>query len=130
MASRALVFRVCGLCQKWKQPAAYCFSPGGTRAEIFEQFLKEVLGACYNAGLQVVVTICNVVANSVKALKLLGVSEMEPTTLQVSQQRNSAVCDPPHLLKCIWKLFHKNDAQLKSELWTFSFLLSLSRSTF
>jgi hypothetical protein len=42
------------------------------------QFSKEVLDACQNAGLQVVATVCDMGANNVEALKLLGVSKMEP----------------------------------------------------
>jgi hypothetical protein len=41
------------------------------------QFLKVVLDTCQNAGLHVVATVCDVGTNNVKALKLLGVSEME-----------------------------------------------------
>ena len=41
----------------------------------------EVLDACHNAELEVVATVCDMGANSVKALKQLGVSE--DTFLQV-----------------------------------------------
>jgi len=38
----------------------------------------EVRDACHNAGLEVVATACDTGANSVKALKQLGVSEKTP----------------------------------------------------
>jgi hypothetical protein len=41
-------------------------------------FLMEVLNACYSAGAEVVATVCDMGANSVKALKQLGVSEDAP----------------------------------------------------
>jgi len=40
----ALLFIVRGLHRKWKQPVAYYLSRGSTNAEMFVQFLNEVLG--------------------------------------------------------------------------------------
>jgi hypothetical protein len=39
-----------------------------TKAEVFVQYSNEVLGACQNAGLKVVATVCDMGANNVKAL--------------------------------------------------------------
>jgi len=48
-----------GLHQKWKKPFAYYFICGSTKADLLVKFLKEVLGACKNSGLQVVATVCD-----------------------------------------------------------------------
>ena len=42
------------------------------------QLLMEVLGACQNVGLRVVATVCDMGTNSVKAMKLLGSTRIEP----------------------------------------------------
>jgi len=41
-------------------------------------FVNEVLGACQNAGLHVVATICDMDAKGVKALKLLAANRQKP----------------------------------------------------
>jgi hypothetical protein len=68
-ANHALLFMVRGLHRKWKQPVAYYFIHGST---------KEVLGACQNAGLHVVATVCDMGANKVKALRQLGATRLKP----------------------------------------------------
>jgi hypothetical protein len=103
-----------GLRQKWKQPVAHYFSRGSTKAEVIVQFLKEVLDACRNAGLQVVATACDMGTNNVKALKLLGLSETK-AFFKFRNKEIAKVFDPPHLLKCTRNLFRRYDVQLKSE---------------
>jgi hypothetical protein len=71
-ANHALLFMVRGLHRKWKQLVAYYFKCGSTKVNLLVRFLKEVLGACQNAGLHVVATVCDMGANNVKALQLLG----------------------------------------------------------
>jgi hypothetical protein len=72
-------------------------------------FLKEVLGACFNAGLHVVATVCDMGANNVSALKKgLCVSEETPF-FKFGDQEIAVVFDPPHLLKCTRNLFLKHD---------------------
>jgi len=51
------------------------------------QFLKEVLDAFQNVGLHVVATVCDMVTNNVKAMKLL-VSTGGGTILPVSKSSN------------------------------------------
>jgi len=72
IANHALLFMVRGLHRKWKQPVAYYFIHGSTNAGLLMKFLKEVLGACQNAGLHVVATVCDIGANSVSASQMLG----------------------------------------------------------
>jgi hypothetical protein len=74
-ANHAPVFMVHGLRRKWKQPVAYYFSRESTKAEMIVQLLSVVLVAYQNAGLQVVATVCDMGANNVKALKLLGATK-------------------------------------------------------
>jgi len=45
IANHALLFMVRGLHRKWKQPVAYYFIRGSTKANLLERLLKEVLGA-------------------------------------------------------------------------------------
>jgi len=71
-----------GLCKKWKQPLDFYLIHGSTKGEIPVNFLIQVLDDCHNAGL-VVVAVCDVGADIVKALKPLGASEKN-TFLQIS----------------------------------------------
>jgi hypothetical protein len=66
--------------------------------------MKEILGACQNAGLHVVATVCDMGTNNVKAMKLLGSTRSE-TLFQFQNQAIATVYDPPHLLKCTCNLF-------------------------
>jgi hypothetical protein len=81
---------------KWKQPVAYYFTRGNTNAEENFQYLIEVLGMCLNAGLKVIVTICNIRDNNVKALKLFGFTKRKQFFI-FHNQEIAIVHDPPHL---------------------------------
>jgi hypothetical protein len=78
IANCALVYMLSGLHKKWKQPVAFYLICRSTKSEMVVNFLMEVLDACYNAGLVIVSTMCDMVANNVKALKQLNVSERKP----------------------------------------------------
>jgi len=114
IANHALLFMVCALHQKWKQPVAYYLSRGSAKAEMLVQFLKEVLDACQNVALHVVATVCDMGTNSVKAMKLLGLTGVEPF-FQFQNQTIATIYDLPHLLKCACNLFLKYDVQFESE---------------
>ena len=114
IANHALVFMVRGLHRKWKQPVAYYFIAGSTNADLLK-FLEEVLGACQNAGLHIVATVCDMNANNIKALQLLGATRQKPL-FKFQDQEIVTLCDTPHLLKCTRNLFYKYDVQLQSEL--------------
>jgi len=114
IANHALLFMVRGLHRKWKQPVAYYFIRGSTKANLLVRFLNEVLGACQNAGIQVVATVCDMAANNVKALKLLGATRRKPF-FKFQDREMVTVYDPPHLLKCTRNLFLKYDVQFESE---------------
>ena len=112
-ANHALVFMVRVLHRKWKQPVAY-YIRGSTKAGLLMKFL-EVLGACQNAGLHVVATVCDMGANNVSALQMLGATRKKPF-FEFQNQEIVTVYDPPHLLLCTRNLFRKYDVQFKSEL--------------
>ena len=116
IANHALVFMLRGLRRRCKQPVAYYLVHGSTKGEMLVNFLKEVLDACRDAGLEVVATVCDMAANNVKALKLLGVSEETPF-FRFRDQEIAAIFDPPHLLKCTRNLFLKhNVANVECEI--------------
>jgi hypothetical protein len=114
IANHALLFMVRGLHRKWKQPVAYYFIRGSTKANLLERFLKEVLGACQDAGLRVVATVRDMGANNVKALRLLGATRRKPF-FTFQNQEIVTMYDPPHLLKCTRNLFLKYDVQFESQ---------------
>jgi len=115
IANHALVFMVRGLHRKWKQPVAYYFIRGSTNAGLLRKFLEDVLGACQNAGLRVVATVCDMGANNVRALQDMGATRWKPF-FEFQNQEIVTVYDPPHLLKCTRNLFRKYDVQFQSEL--------------
>jgi hypothetical protein len=51
---------------------------GSTKADDSVQYLNEVLDACQNAGPKVIAALCDMGANSVKALKLLDDTTRKP----------------------------------------------------
>ena len=107
-ANHALVFMLRGLRKKWKQPVAYYLIHGSTNGPLLATFLKDVLDACHDAGVEVVATVCDMAANNVSALNKLGVTEMSPFFTH-KHQEIAAIFDPPHLLKCTRNLFLKYD---------------------
>jgi hypothetical protein len=108
MANHALAFMLRGLRKRWKQPVAYYLTHGSTNGKMLVNFLRKVLDACHSASLVVVATVCDMVANNVKALKYLGVSEKTPF-FTFRDKEIAAVFDPPHLLKCTRNQFLKHD---------------------
>ena len=96
--------------RKWKQPVAYYY----TKANLLVKLLNEVLGACKNIGLQVAAIVCDMAANNVKALKLLGATRRKPF-FKFHDREIVAMYDPPHLLKCTQNLFFKYDVRFEPE---------------
>jgi hypothetical protein len=102
IANHALLFMARDLHGKRKQPVAYYFIRGSTKAGLLKKFL-EVLGACQNAGLHVVATICHMGANNVSALQMLGATRRK-AFFEFRNQEIVTVYDTPRLLKCTRKL--------------------------
>ena len=74
----ALLFMARGLHRKWKKPVAYYFIRGSTKAGLLKKFLEEVLGTCQNVGLHVGATVCDMGANNVSSLQMLGATRCKP----------------------------------------------------
>jgi len=116
IVNHARVFMFYGLHKRWKQPAAYCLIHRSTKGEMLVNLLMKFLDACLNAGLEVIATVCDMAANNVKALKLLGVSEKTPF-FKFRDQEIATIFDPPHPLKCTHNLFLKeNVANVECEI--------------
>jgi len=77
--------------------------------------VNEFLGACQNAGLDVVATICDMDAKGVKPLKQLAATIQKPF-FKFWNQDILTVYDPPHFLKCTRNLFLNCKVQFESEL--------------
>lgn len=77
-ANQAMVFMVCGIFRKWKQPIAFYFTKDGVSANVLVDIMVEVLSACFEAGLNVLATVCDLGTKQRKALKILGSSTENP----------------------------------------------------
>jgi len=53
IANHALVFKLHGLCKKWKQAIAYCLIHTSRKGEMLVNFLMEVFDVCYDGGPEV-----------------------------------------------------------------------------
>jgi hypothetical protein len=107
-------FEDCGkarTCNIASHALVLCWSTSKVEAT---RFLNEVLGTCRTAGLHVFANICDMGANSVKSLKLLGATRWKPF-FKLQNQGTVTVYDPPHLLKCTKNVFLRYDVQLESE---------------
>ena len=73
VVNHALVFMLPGLHKQWKQPVAYCLIHRTVKGQKFVNFFMEVFDTYYNAGVEVVATMCDVGSNSVQSLEHQGV---------------------------------------------------------
>lgn len=99
VANQAMVFIVCGILKKWKQPVSFYFSKDGISANVLVDLIREVLSACFEADLKVMATVCDLGSKQVKALKMLGSSKQDPS-FKFQDQTIITLFDPPHLVKC------------------------------
>ena len=90
------------------QLVAYYFIHGSTKAGLLKKFFEEVLCTCQNAGPYVIATVCDMGANIVSALQMLGATRRKPF-FEFQNQEIVTVYDPPHILKCTRNLFRKYD---------------------
>ncbi|KAG8232368.1 hypothetical protein J437_LFUL008836 [Ladona fulva] len=103
----SLVFMVCGVLKKWKQPIAFYFS-SKTKSEVIVSLMEAVLQQCHEAGLRVIATVCDMGANNVKAIRSMGSSISHPF-ITFNNQTIFTIFDPPHLLKATRNLFMIHD---------------------
>jgi hypothetical protein len=75
------------------------------------QYLNEVLYACQNIRFVAAATVCDVVTNSVKYLKLLGATKRKPF-FRFHNQETATGYNPLHLLKCTQNPFLKHNVDI------------------
>lgn len=73
----------------------------------------QILGACFDAGLEVVGTVCDCDGVNIRAINSLGSSTHRP---YFEYRRNEIVTIIPHLLKCFRNNFMKHNIQLTQEI--------------
>lgn len=109
--NHALVFMIRGLIKNFKQPLAYTFCSGATKAVELKILIREMIKQIQIAGFIVVATVCDQGANNQKAIKTL-VEEariemmrkgenLKKKIFVVDGQEIIPLFDPPHLLKGI-----------------------------
>ncbi|CAG4934587.1 unnamed protein product [Colias eurytheme] len=98
VASHALVFMVVGIRKKVKQPVAYYLSCGSVTADRLSVLIKEVLSSCFEAGLNICVSVCDMDGVNKRALCLLGATAEHPI-IKVGEHEIVSIFDTPHLLK-------------------------------
>ncbi|CAH0407775.1 unnamed protein product [Chilo suppressalis] len=118
-ANHATVFMIRGLIKNYKQPIAYTFCNGATKATVLKDFIKEIISKLQEAGFQVIATVCDQGTNNQKAIKsliedkrqnlLVAGTELKRNTFDVNGNEIIPLYDPPHLLKGIRNnLINKN----------------------
>lgn len=65
---------------------------------------------CFNAGLKISATVCDLDGVNKKALSILGASVDRPY-IDIGKQELVTLFDTPHLLKCFRNLFLKYDIE-------------------
>ncbi|CAH2085875.1 unnamed protein product [Euphydryas editha] len=113
IATKALVFMLTGLRKKWKQPIAFYFSHALT-ADRMTVILKEILIECFDSGINVVATVCDLSTVNIKVLRTLGATTREPY-FSLAGREIVAILDPPHLLKCTRNLVMKHDVECTTD---------------
>ncbi|KAG8232050.1 hypothetical protein J437_LFUL014426 [Ladona fulva] len=108
LAKYALLFMVCGVLRKWKQPIAFYFSASQTKSEMIVSLMEEVLQQCHEAGLHVIATVCDMGTNNVKAMRSMGSSITHPF-INFNNQTIFTIFDPPHLIKGTRNLLMAHD---------------------
>ncbi|XP_022834724.1 uncharacterized protein LOC111362301 isoform X2 [Spodoptera litura] len=114
-ASYALVFMAVGVRKPIKQPVAHYLSSGFVTADRLSALIKEVLNHCFNAGLNICASVCDLDGVNKRAVCLLGASVQNPY-IEVSNHRIITLFDTPHLLKCFRNLFMKYDIQFRTNI--------------
>lgn len=79
LATYALVYMICGLLKKWKQPIAFYFPiKKEMSAEMLIEHLQTVIHACSGVGLCVLAASCDMDSTFVQAVKALGSTVSSP----------------------------------------------------
>ncbi|CAK1591825.1 unnamed protein product [Parnassius mnemosyne] len=115
MATHALVFMIGGIRKKLKQPIAYYFSSGSVTADRLSVLIKEVLQHCFDAGVNISATVCDMDGVNKRALSILGASVEQPYIL-LNNREVVTIFDTPHLLKCFRNMFLKYDIKCPTNI--------------
>lgn len=81
----------------------------------FAFLLLQVLLACFDAGITIAATICDMDGVNRRALAVLGVSTHNPY-FTIGKYEIVALHDTPHLLKCFRNLFLKYDIKCNTNV--------------
>ncbi|CAH2109175.1 unnamed protein product [Euphydryas editha] len=77
--------------------------------------LFQVLNCCFEAGLNICVSVCDMDGVNKRALCLLGASVEHPV-IKVGEHNIVTIFDTPHLLKCFRNLFLKYDIKFTTDI--------------
>lgn len=77
--------------------------------------ILQVLGACFEAGLEVIGTVCDCDGVNIRALNAMGASTDNPY-FEYEGHEIVTILDPPHLLKCFRNNFIKHDIAFKQDV--------------
>ncbi|CAK1597856.1 unnamed protein product [Parnassius mnemosyne] len=77
--------------------------------------IKEVLNCCFNAGLNICASVCDLNGVNKRALCLLGASVENPY-IEVNNHKVVTLFDTPHLLKYFRNLFMKYDVKFRTNI--------------
>ncbi|XP_049868630.1 uncharacterized protein LOC126368613 isoform X2 [Pectinophora gossypiella] len=115
IAGYALVFMVGGIRKRVKQPIAHYFSSSFVTADRLAILIKEVLKRCFEAGVNISATVCDMDGVNRRALSNLGATPENPS-IKIGDKEIVTLYDTPHLLKCFRNLFIKYDIEYSSNI--------------
>ncbi|KAH9632251.1 hypothetical protein HF086_002886 [Spodoptera exigua] len=115
IASDALTFMAIGLRKNWKQPIAFYFSGDSVTVDRLAVLIKVVLRPCFDTGLEVVSTVCDLDGVNIRAINSLGSSTDQPY-FNFEGREVVTILDPPHLLKCFRNIFLKHNIQFEQDI--------------
>ena len=75
----------------------------------------QVLRACFDTGLEVVGTVCDLDGVNIRAINSLG-STMDKPYFNFEGHEVVTILDPPHLLKCFRNIFLKHNILYEQEV--------------
>ncbi|RVE41902.1 hypothetical protein evm_013452 [Chilo suppressalis] len=114
-ATHALVFMVAGIRKKKKQPVAFYLSSSNVTADRLSVLIKEVLSQCFESGINIAATVCDMGGVNRRALTVLGASKEAPF-ITFKCHEVVTLFDSPHLLKCFRNMFLKYNIRCKTNI--------------
>ncbi|GFO45112.1 transposable element p transposase [Plakobranchus ocellatus] len=93
-----LVFMLCGLTKKWKQPIAYYLSNGPTKVHVLQHLVIESVHQARALGLKPKIVVWDQGSNNRAVTQRLGVSSQD-SYFFVDGEKVFLMFDPPHLIQ-------------------------------